>query len=427
MARRLAMTGSATPKEAVAAALQRLARRAGEPAPGPADVAGALARAVQRLADPDDPLGRRARAHLARSEGLSEAMADLGLRWLAEDADRSALAALGDALHAAPTPDALPVRPRSALVLLARSVLPAPLRPLAEALLAGAPTLVKLPARGGELALLLHEALAAEAPRLAERLEVLRWPGDDPATGLALRAAEVVCAYGSDHTLAALRERLGGGQRLLAHGHGLSVALVWLDALGSERAQRQAVEAVALDVAAFDQRGCLSPHAVLVVAERPEHATRFAERLHEEGLARFASELPRGPLPLQDGAQQLAWRTAAAARGTLLEGDGYAVSAEPDAVIRPSPGYRNVQVVHVPPGDDPVAEVRHRLATLRRHLKCVGVAGPDALRARLATALAAAGFACSVVPAGRMQRPTASDVMDGEPPGAGWLCWTTVG
>src|SRR5207248_1555027 len=86
-----------------------------------------------------------------------------------------------------------------------------------------------------------------------------------PIAAAALGRAEVVVATGSDATLAALVPRLG--RRLIAHGPRWSVAVV-------ERAAAAEVDAIALDVALHDQRGCLSPHAVYVTGD----ARGFAER-----------------------------------------------------------------------------------------------------------------------------------------------------
>ncbi|HTU63780.1 MAG TPA: acyl-CoA reductase, partial [Polyangiales bacterium] len=52
--------------------------------------------------------------------------------------------------------------------------------------------------------------------------------------------------------------------RIIAHGHGLSAAYVARSALSSSEEAARAAERVALDIAAYDQHGCLSPHFVLV-------------------------------------------------------------------------------------------------------------------------------------------------------------------
>src|SRR5207249_730597 len=107
------------------------------------------------------------------------------------------------------------------------------------------------------------------------------WPGGDPAReDAALGRAEVVAVTGSDATLAALAPRLG--RRLIAHGPRWSVAVVGHAAAAD-------VDALALDVALHDQRGCLSPHAVYVTGD----ARGFAERL-AAALVALAGRLPPG-------------------------------------------------------------------------------------------------------------------------------------
>src|SRR5204863_402246 len=112
-----------------------------------------------------------------------------------------------------------------------------------------------------------QRALVAVDPARAATVVAAYWPGGDLAReDAALGRAEVVAVTGSDATLAALAPRLG--RRLIAHGPRWSVAVVG-------RAAAAEVDAIALDVALHEQRGCLSPHAVYVTGD----ARGFAERL----------------------------------------------------------------------------------------------------------------------------------------------------
>jgi hypothetical protein len=132
-----------------------------------------------------------------------------------------------------------------------------------------------------------QRALAAEDAALAATIVTAYWPGGDAAREDAvLGRADVVVATGSDATLAALAPRLGA--RLLAHGPRLGIALV--DGAAD-------ADALALDVALHDQRGCLSPHAVYAT----EGARELADRL-AAALDALAARMPLGPAPVGERA-----------------------------------------------------------------------------------------------------------------------------
>ena len=69
----------------------------------------------------------------------------------------------------------------------------------------------------------------------------------------ALDRADVVIAFGSDATMAALRAQLHGDQQFIAHGHAVSV--LWLADPG--RLTAREARACAIDVLTYDQLGCL--------------------------------------------------------------------------------------------------------------------------------------------------------------------------
>ena len=68
-------------------------------------------------------------------------------------------------------------------------------------------------------------------------------------------------AYGSDETLEVIAEKLAPGVLMHRHGSGFSAVVV-----DGRHATRAVAERLALDIALFDQRGCLSPRVALVVA-----------------------------------------------------------------------------------------------------------------------------------------------------------------
>jgi hypothetical protein len=184
-------------------------------------------------------------------------------------------------------------------------------------------------------------------------------------------------------------------------------------ALATRADAEQAARAFATDVIAYDQRGCMSPHALWVERGAAVSCAELGALVHE-ALAALARELPRGPLPLEAAAQQLSYRGISAMRGVLHEGRAHAVAVEDAGVLRLSPGHRNVQVL----GVDDAEALMQRLAPLGSHLKCLGVAG-------LAPASLAAALPMRVAPRlcalGSMQRPPVDALADGVPAWEGLL------
>lgn len=375
----------------------------------PADIARTLAAAWNRLADPERALGREARDTLPDSTGLSLQ----GVVWALNEAvcplDEESLSAMVG--HMQPPPGCIAAPARLCTMYLAGNVFTAPAAPITLALLARTPVLVKASSHDDLLPRLFGRALEAVDPILAESYQVVTFPGGDARLdATAVARADVVSAFGSDRTIQALRQQVSATTHFIAHGHGLGVGFVPGEALTSDARMRAAAEAFALDIAAYDQRGCMSPHSVVV--EGPANA--FAQAL-SQALDEVAVRLPRGPLSAEAGAAQMQWRGVAVARGELFEGSAHAVAHEPEPLaLRMSPGHRNVSVVPTPDAEPLI----RRLATLGSHLKCVGVAGDDAVRRALAERLPA-GVAPRVCAAGHMQRPPLASMADGLPPWAG--------
>lgn len=359
----------------------------------------AIAAAARSLEAP----GAAAVDALAASSGLSAPM----VRWALETTARTATEDTLAALLADAPGRREPVR--LVALVLSGNVFTAPIRAIALPLLGGAPVLAKASSRDDVLPRLFGAALLAADPDVGAALEVLTFVGGDVALEDAMLAeCEVLSAYGSDATLATLRARLPERARLLAHGHGLGVAYVPAAALAHAGATTALAHAAALDVAAYDQRGCLSPHAIFV--EHGADAHGFAAAL-SGALDALAKTLPRGALPVEAAAQQQQWRGVAMARGDLREGDGFAVSVEVGQRLRVTPGYRNVSVLTTS-----AADLAERLAPLGPHLKALGVAGEEDLSRQLPT-----GLTPRLSAIGKMQTPPFDAPVDGRGPLEGLL------
>ncbi len=337
------------------------------------------------------------RAELPAAACLSPAMIAAVVPIAADALDAQALAELARREWGAGAA-ARPAPPGPALVahLVASNVPALALPAIALGCLAGAAVLVKSGRDDPLSAPTFQRALAAVDPALAATVVAAYWPGGDLAReDAALGRAEVVVATGSDATLAALVPRLG--RRLIAHGPRWSVAVV-------ERAAAAEVDAIALDVALHDQRGCLSPHAIYVTGD----ARGFAERL-AAALDAVAVRLPPGPASVdaRAAARLLAAEAEWAPGAAVLGGAGGTVIYEEAPAFRPTAGLRTVRV-H--PLRDP--RVLPELLPPGR-IECVGVAGVDP--APLVAVLRARGVA-RICPVGRMQRPPLSWPRGQRPP-----------
>jgi acyl-CoA reductase-like NAD-dependent aldehyde dehydrogenase len=376
------------------------------------DVADVVARAWARIADPELAPGRAARNELPGSTGLSLPMVAWALSSALGRVDAEALAEAARRMQ--PPAGALMAPARLSVLILAGNVFTACIQPWSLALLSRAPLLVKASSRDDVLPRLFHATLAEVDPELADACAVVTFPGGTPELDATLVSrADVVSAYGSDATLSSIRARLSPTTTFVMHGHGLGAAFVSREALESDELAARAADAVALDVAAYDQRGCLSPHAVFVERGGSVDALSFA-RMLAGALGRLADELPRGALPAVVAGAQLQWRGVAAVRGELFEGDGWAVGYEGEGALRVSPGHRNVQVLDVPSE----RAFTDALAPFGVHLKCVGIAGSIETRARIARSLPPP-LAPRICEAGTMQRPELLAIADGRLPWEG--------
>lgn len=336
------------------------------------ETAAALAAAADRF---------RADAELARAlpaaAALSPAMVRAVLPLMAEPFDVDALVSL----HAREATAGAP--PTLVAAVLASNVPGLALPPIAHALLAGAAVLVKSGRADALSAPAFQRALAAVDPELAATVVTAAWAGGTTAVEDAVLArADVVVASGADATMAALARRYGPA--VIAHGSRTSLAVV------SSRATADEIAALALDVVRYEQRGCLSPHAVFVLGDPGALAPPL-----RSALDRLARELPPPPQSTADrAAHRLALEEARFAGAVVLEGGGTViVDPRPSAVegigrrtVRLHGIARPAEVLDaIPPGA----------------IECVGTSQDVALDVE---GLRRRGVA-RVCPVGRMQRP----------------------
>jgi len=318
--------------------------------------------AARRIADPGDALGQKARAVLPDATGLSPQGVELALERCLET---SPSAAELDALCAAVSPAP------AAHVLLSANVFVAAHRAVALALAASEHVFVRPSRREPQIA----ELLARGAPGLFQLVAELEpRPGDH------------VFAYGRDETLAALRSSLPQGVVLHGHGDGFSVAVA-----GAQADPAAIAEALALDIALFDQRGCLSPRALLVVGRE---ARPFAQAL-ASALGALERRVPLGQLAPDERARVTTFRESMTFSAEVLPaGSGFVSLEESAKRLLIAPVGRNC---HVASCADPLRLLHEQ----RARLTSVGLAPEDSLKERFAAALPGA----RLTEIGRLQTP----------------------
>lgn len=373
-------------------------------------IAAALTDAAHMLLV-DQGIGRELREALATTTGLSNAMIEWGLTTTLRTANQKDFLALLPVCASSAEPRSYHAA-RLAAVVLSGNVFTASFRALCAPLMARVPVVAKASSRDDVFPSFFARALLAVNEDVGRAVRVVVFRGGDvPLEDALFGQCDVVAAYGSDATLHAIRSRLPSTTTFVPHGHGLGIAYVPKSTLPLDAICKR----LARDVAAYDQRGCLSPHAIFV-----ERGSSFSVRELTECLS-FAldheeASLPRGVLPLSAGAQQLQWRGIAAARGDLREGATWSIAVERGGSFRLSPGYRNVSLLECTSTD----QFCQLIAPLGIHLKCLGVEADAETRNEIA-AMLPAPLAPRVCATGRMQEPGLTCPTDGMDPMQGFM------
>jgi hypothetical protein len=339
----------------------------------------------ERLSSVRELLGAAHRIYQARagivealvaSTGLSREGVELGFEYLERDASESDLASLvagvseADHVH----------------VILSANVFVAPLRALALARAAAPRVTVRPSDRDPWLARALLEGI------------------DDPSLTMlggrdaAALDADCIHVYGSDATISAVRTAARPGTTILGHGAGFGVVF-----LARTTEPEAAAAHIAVDIVAFDQRGCLSPRMVVVEGD-VTRATRVAEAIHAE-LGAWADRVPRGRLHPDEVADARRWMDTVSFAGRGWVGRDHLVGLGPagEAQPLPPPG-RHVHVAAT-------ASLEHASALLAPFSPfIVAVGTDDPARAGLVSPAHA-----RISPLGWMQRPPLDGPVDRRP------------
>ena len=274
------------------------------------DLVTCVGQVADRFLDSSDPIRHRAIDLLVPTAGLSKEMASEILTGMARDWTAERLTELlrrelqdpGVLDGFCRLDEGRSVRAKGPLLTFhvgAGTVPGVSVTSMIRALLVKSAVLLKPGLGDVVLPVLFAEALAEEAPELSDALAVTYWPGgSSPLEGLALKRAEAVVAYGDDEAIGSLRTRTPLTARFIAYHHRLSVGLVGREALTAERAPRVA-RVAARAVSMFDQRGCVSAHAIYVEEGGAVDPGEWADLL-ASAMADREAELPGGELTAAD-------------------------------------------------------------------------------------------------------------------------------
>jgi hypothetical protein len=335
-------------------------------------IAEALAAAATRWRDDPD-----VRTELARTTDLSPAMLDAVLPLAAEPIDADALVELHAREGEAHGPGLI-------AHVLASNVPALAVPAITLSCLAGAAVAVKSGRADRVSAPAFARAVTEVDPDLGATILATYWPHEaTDSERVVLAAADVVTITGTNEAIAAVSRRTNA--RIVAHGARTSVALMRDHATDAE------IATLALDVARYEQRGCLSPTTVF--AAGGGDLQEFARRVLA-ALDAVAVSLPMPQSTATRAARRIALEAARFAGATVLEGSGGAVvlGASSDTIDDTLSG-RTVAVRSFE---------GNSLEPFRRgEVECIGI--DDAMR--ISESFFQDHGVSRICPVGRMQRP----------------------
>jgi hypothetical protein len=377
------------------------------------DVVDVLGSLLDALAAPESTSRDALAGALAGETGFELRTVQAGLELALEEWTGDALRALlRDELGRTPTRRAAGF-PTTAVLLAGAIPMPS-LLSLLLPLAVGSPVLARPGRHDRVTAPFLAGELARLDPALAPCLEITGFPTHDEDALAAFLEADCVVVTGSDETVGRIEARIPPSRRLVRYGHRVSVAVIPI-AAGDPRWPAVA-DGLALDVALWDQLGCLSPVAVYVVGR----GGLVPEEIEQEMVRAFEAvepRLPRGKLGAEAATAEAHERAEAELRAAsdpalrLHCGAAWTLVCERDLRFRNAPLHRFVRVHAVADA----AELQTALAPLSRHLAGVAFEPGESSPEPWLSALQRVGPSRICRP-GRLQAPPLAWSHDGQGP-----------
>jgi acyl-CoA reductase-like NAD-dependent aldehyde dehydrogenase len=393
------------------------------------NIVRAIASAAERWSDGDFPPRVRILDRIAERTGYSLPVVEYALdRLFFSITERDLLAVIETEIGGpqyldgfAPRtgrPDAWAAPAGATCIISSRTTIGVAIVPAVFALCAKCDVLVK--DREDALAAEFFQTLREELDEFAEAAQSALWAsGAQDAPDL--ETFDVVAAFGSDETLAAIAGNVRPGARFIGYGSRASAGYVAREALRDNTAARSIAQGAARDLVLYESEGCLSLHALFVETGGAVSPDEFAALLARE-VERASIEFPLGERDEATTARLAQYRNlsafrAAAASGAVYANDDahFAVVVDPPQNEPPQFLPRTIGLVRV---DDP----SQALGYLREHrlpLEGFAVAGP---REDVVQAAVEAG-AVRLTRFGELQHPPLSGDHGGRPRIAEFVKW----
>jgi hypothetical protein len=264
-------------------------------------------------------------------------------------------------------------------------------------------------------------------PKLGACLEIAEWTGGSAELeNMLFSEADCVTVTGCDETVATVRGRIPLKTRVLSYGQRVSFGYITAEVL-SGFSVKKVIGHAAMDVIAWDQLGCLSPHVLYVEHGGGLSAEQFAEKLAEDLAEREITE-PRGRLSTEEAATIAAKRSfykvrAAHSPDTRLwqsqDSTAWTVVYEADPRFQLSSLNRFIYVKAV----TDLTDLLQGAETVRGKVSTVGLAAGEERAQELAMQLARWGVT-RICPLGQMQSPPLTWHHDGRPSLGDLITWS---
>ena len=268
------------------------------------------------------------------------------------------------------------------------------------------------------------------APIRADALEPIAKRNQELLKAL-FEQADCITATGSDESLGAIRRLAPVRKRFISYSHRVSFAYISGKMLETAT-RRETLQRAADDVVAWDQLGCLSPHAIYVETGAGLSGQQFAELFAAE-LERREQIEPRGNVPVEIAATIASRRSFYEIRAARCEdphetriwqssnSTAWTVLYEQDPIFQLSCLHRFIYVKEV----KDLAETLRNVDSVHGQVSTVGLAAPDEVFKSLAAELARWGVT-RICPLGQMQKPPLTWRHDGRPPLGELVTWTDL-
>ncbi len=264
------------------------------------------------------------------------------------------------------------------------------------ALLVKSASIVKVGQTPQRLLSLFIQALHEVDSQLAQSIALIPWSDEAiETTQQAFSVSDLVMIYGSEQTVKVLRPLIPLKTKTIIYGPRVSFGVVT-----REKVTRKVAYAAALDIALYDQKGCLSPHTYYI--EGPSDRSIVFSQWVAAGLE--AIPLPKGPISIEEAAAIQQLRGSMPLKGgKVFASKGsvdWTVLYDPDPSFTFSPLSRTIFIKPIPD----LLDLPRYIGPIQSHIQAIGIAASKSRATKLFEMIGALG-ASRICPIGKMQKP----------------------